>query len=171
MSIAEFDFSGLKKYADQISKLDETQRDNLMESCTKQVAAALLTGVVKNTPVGVYEERVGGTLRRGWTGNVEKNPKAYVDGQNVTKLGDSYQLTEKNVAQAENGIFYASYVEYGHRQTPGRFVPAIGKRLKKSWVEGQFMLKKAEEDVNRQQKRIISLKVNKELKKYFGGDG
>lgn len=171
MSIAEFDFSELKKYADQIAKLDESQQQKLMESCTKQVAAALLTGVVKNTPVGVYEERVGGTLRRGWTGNVEKNPQAYVDGQNVTRLGDSYQLTEKNVAQAESGQFYASYVEYGHRQTPGRFVPALGKRLKKSWVEGQFMLKKAEEDVNRQQKRIISLKVNKELKKYFGGGG
>ena len=25
---------------------------------------------------------------------------------------------------------YASYVEYGHRQEPGRYVPALGKRLK-----------------------------------------
>lgn len=29
-----------------------------------------------------------------------------------------------------NPVLYASYVEYGHRQEVGRFVPQIGKRLK-----------------------------------------
>ena len=33
-------------------------------------------------------------------------------------------------------------VEYGHRQTPGRYVPAIGKRLKKDFVPGKKMLHK-----------------------------
>ena len=37
---------------------------------------------------------------------------------------------------------YARHVEYGHRQQPGRFVPAIGKRLKRSWVPGQAYLKR-----------------------------
>ena len=36
---------------------------------------------------------------------------------------------------------YAPHVEYGHRQTPGRFVPAIGKRLKASYVPGQHFLR------------------------------
>lgn len=35
---------------------------------------------------------------------------------------------------------YAPHVEYGHRQTPGRYVPAIGKRLKASYVPGQHYL-------------------------------
>lgn len=39
-----------------------------------------------------------------------------------------------------NNVEYASFVEYGHRQDVGRYVPAIGKRLKNEWVEGKFML-------------------------------
>lgn len=39
-----------------------------------------------------------------------------------------------------NNVEYAAHVEYGHRQKPGRYVPAIGKRLKKSFVPGKKML-------------------------------
>jgi len=38
---------------------------------------------------------------------------------------------------------YAYWVHEGHRQTPGRFVPAIGKRLVKSFVQGNPFLQKA----------------------------
>ena len=34
---------------------------------------------------------------------------------------------------------YASYVELGHKQQVGRYVSAIGKRLKQPWVRGYFM--------------------------------
>lgn len=37
---------------------------------------------------------------------------------------------------------YAPHVEFGHRQEPGRYVPAIGKQLKASYVEGQYFLKR-----------------------------
>lgn len=40
---------------------------------------------------------------------------------------------------------HAPHVEYGHRQTPGRYVPAIGKRLKASFVPGQHFFKAAVE--------------------------
>lgn len=36
---------------------------------------------------------------------------------------------------------YAPHVEFGHRQQVGRFVPAIGKRLVKPYVPGQYFLK------------------------------
>lgn len=39
-----------------------------------------------------------------------------------------------------NNAKYAPYVEHGHRQTPGRYVPAIHARLKASWVPGKHML-------------------------------
>ena len=39
-----------------------------------------------------------------------------------------------------NNVEYAAHVEYGHRQQPGRYVPAIGKRLKKDFVPGKKML-------------------------------
>lgn len=156
MSLASFDFSQLTKYKEQIEKLDDKQRQNLMEDCTKQVAAAVLEGAINNTPV------VTGTLRRGWTNDKRIAPRTYVAGQKVLKYGRTYSLTEHNTAKStgvKNPQFYASYVEYGHRLTNG------------GWWEGYHMLQNAEDDVAKQQKRIISLKVNKELKKYFGGDG
>lgn len=49
----------------------------------------------------------------------------------------------QGVVTVYNNTEYAAHVEYGHRQTPGRYVPAIGKRLKKSFVPGKKMLHKA----------------------------
>ena len=43
-------------------------------------------------------------------------------------------------------IHYAPHVEYGHRQKIGRYVPQIGKRLKASFVPGQYLLKDAVEE-------------------------
>jgi len=37
---------------------------------------------------------------------------------------------------------YATWVEMGHAQQPGRYVPAIGKRLVASWVEGKWYMAK-----------------------------
>ena len=51
---------------------------------------------------------------------------------------------------------YASYVNDGHRQRPGRFVPAIGKRLVRPWVPGQHMAEKAEQKTKRASKRLLS---------------
>lgn len=42
-----------------------------------------------------------------------------------------------------NNVEYASHVEYGHRQQPGRYVPAIGKRLTKDFVPSKKMLHRA----------------------------
>lgn len=43
-------------------------------------------------------------------------------------------------------IHYAPHVEYGHRQKAGRFVPVLGKRLKASFVPGQYFLRSAVDD-------------------------
>jgi len=37
---------------------------------------------------------------------------------------------------------YGIFVEMGHAQEPGRYVPAIGKRLVASWVEGKWYMAK-----------------------------
>ena len=101
--------------------------DQRNDAAAKAVAARLLANVIKLTPIGIgmFEDgkRVtqGGTLRRGWS---------------VEKISDGrYRVI--------NSVPYALYVENGHRQTPGRYVPAIGKRLKQSWVPGQHMLRDA----------------------------
>lgn len=50
---------------------------------------------------------------------------------------------------------HAPHVEYGHRQTPGRYVPAIGKRLKASFVPGQHFFKPCVERARSNFKRRI----------------
>ena len=37
-------------------------------------------------------------------------------------------------AKIGTNVEYAQYVEYGHRQEPGRFVPVLKKRLVEDWV-------------------------------------
>lgn len=43
-------------------------------------------------------------------------------------------------------VYYAPYVELGHHQQPGRFVPKIKKRLVRSWVPGKPFLRPAFEN-------------------------
>lgn len=60
---------------------------------------------------------------------------------------------------------YAPHVEYGHRQEVGRYVPAIGKRLVKSWEPGQYFLRKNVQ----QQEPIFKEDLRKALEKEVGG--
>lgn len=115
--------------------------------------------------------RQGGTLRRGWTAETEeeaeqgsgkgKNAKEYANSLNISKNGDVYQV------EIVNPVHYASYVEYGHRQEPGRFVPALGKRLVNSWVDGAFMLTISEKDLEEKAPKIIERKIAKYLEGCF----
>ena len=43
-------------------------------------------------------------------------------------------------------VYYAPFVELGHHQQPGRFVPKIKKRLVRSWVPGKPFLRPAFEN-------------------------
>ena len=53
------------------------------------------------------------------------------------------------VSQSEKAVYvgtdveYAPYVEFGHHQEVGRYVPAIGKRLVREFVPGTPFLKPA----------------------------
>lgn len=72
------------------------------------------------------------------------------DAEDVKKLGGTYSVKVFNSAS------YASYVNDGHRQRPGCFVPAIGKRLVRAWVPGQHMAEKAEQKTRRASKQLLS---------------
>ncbi len=164
MGDIKVDLKGLEEFRDKVqTAADEVGRQAFMESCAKELAARLLAKVIKRTPVGDYSDaydleddgqqkflvmsgKQGGTLRRSWTvGTIEKS-------------GNSYTI------KVTNDQLYASYVEFGHRQTPGRYVPAIGKRLKKSWVEGQFMLTISEKEIREAAPGILEKKLNQWLK-------
>ncbi len=58
-------------------------------------------------------------------------------------------------------VKYAPFVELGHHQQPGRFVPAIGKRLKKEWVPGKPFLRPAAQDHADEYKAIFEAELRK----------
>ena len=92
------DYKQFEQFAKRLEKeLSDNSRQQFMEDCAKELAARLLSKVIKRTPVDE------GNLRRSWTAS---------SGMNVEKNGDNYQITIENTSS------YASYVEYGSR-TPG----------------------------------------------------
>lgn len=104
------------------------------------------SGAIRDKYWSGYE---GGTLRDAWT------------ILPVEKQGDQYIVT------VVNNIEYASYVEYGHRQTPGRYVPALGKSLKASWVKGRFMLTISTQELETQAPALLQQKLYLFLKEVF----
>lgn len=164
------DFKELRQFHGKIQRAAEgAEKQAFFESCAKDLAARLYAKVVKRTPVGDYadtwdleddgehkflveSDKEGGTLRRGWT-----------IGQ-VRKEGTNF------VIDVTNAVEYATYVEFGHRQTPGRYVPAIGKQLKKSWVPGRKMLTISEKEIRATTPRILEKKLNNWLSEVFGDD-
>lgn len=105
---------------------------------------------------------VGGTLRRGWTGGQNVNAKQYAMGLPVNVMSNIHKI------DIINQVEYAMYVEYGHRQTPGRYVPALGKKLKASWVPGQFMMTKSVSEVDAIAQKVVDKKVKEFLEKELG---
>lgn len=80
-------------------------------------------------------------LRRNWTvGEVQKLP------------GKLYRI------EYFNNTEYASFVENGHRTGADRT----------GWVEGRFMLKISEEEIEREMQRFLDKKLEKALQDYFG---
>ena len=144
-SKVKVDFSEIRKAAETLSQANTAL---LLENITKELGARLLAKAIKRTPVDK------GTLRRGWDASI---------GAKAVNTGGGYTVT------ITNNVEYASYVEFGHRQTPGRYVPAIGKSLKKSWVSGQFFLTKAELELEKELPKIIEKKLEAWIKEVLGG--
>lgn len=71
-------------------------------------------------------------------GSAEDHAKDYVPvktGVLQNSIGHAVEADENQVSIAVGtNTEYAAPVELGHHQKPGRYVPAIGKRLKADWV-------------------------------------
>ena len=161
-SKVEIDLTQLKAVRDGLTKLCESDWDATVREISKEVAKQFLNRVKKKTPVGVVPKGIddetyqqywagyhGGTLRRRWS------------VLPVEKQGNEYVVTIINNSK------YASYVEYGHRQEPGRFVPQLGKRLKASWVEGKFMMRITEQEIEQLMPHMVEKHIEKKLREVF----
>ena len=191
------DYRQLQKLRENLDRLQSADLENFCRDVSKELAARLLALVIPRTPVGdykvevevtakrdskrhkkgdVYTKRInptgkmGGTLRRGWTARTEQeaasgsgagDANAYAQSLPITKQGGSY------LVEVINPVHYASYVEFGHRQTVGRYVPAIGKTLKEGWVNGKYFLTLSEQELRRKAPAVIEQALEKLLREVF----
>ena len=133
MAIGRIDDEQFQAWADRVrGKIDRDEVKKELSRSVKRIGTQAIRTVKSNTPVDT------GHLRRSW------------------RVQDAGFQGSGWVIEIKNGIEYASYVENGHRQTPGRYVPAIGKRLKASWIPGQFFMKRSLNEVEAQLPELIT---------------
>ena len=150
INISEF-----KRFSEKTAKNLKKNYDKAIDDSLNELGGRLLNKVIRKTPVGksikdkinnkIQTVYTGGNLRRSW----------YLS--KLIKTDDKRFITLYNVVR------YAIYVEYGHRQIPGRFVPAIGKKLKASWVKGRFMMTNSVTEINKIRQAVF----NRNLAKYM----
>lgn len=103
---------------------------------------SLVKSSAKQNALKLRRIRSGGELRRNW---------AVIPAR---RSGNRYE------SSVTNNTRYAYYVEYGHRQHVGQFVPVLGKRLKKPWVPGRFMLRRSHEEVQALAESYLSRRLH-----------
>lgn len=153
--MGRMNFSQLEVFTNKVEQLLGKEQMNLfMEACAKELAARLLTKVIKRTPVGEYSKssgKKGGTLRRGWTAEKNQAVLSYINSLNITNSGDKFTI------EIVNPVEYASYVEYGHRTMNHQ-----------GWVEGKFMLTISSQELQEAAPAILEKKLQKKLGEVFG---
>ncbi len=181
---AYVDFSDLLEFQEQLEALDQKAKEEFMQGTVNEIAARLLAKVVKRTPVGQKPEhltKAPGTIKiTGKSGKkrtfassesaiLQEHWAGYVGGELRRNWTAGSAKMEAGVCKASvtNSKQYASYVEYGHRQTPGRFVPALGRRLKKGWVKGKFMMTKSRKELEPDIPGIIRRRFKKFMEGAF----
>lgn len=146
-SWGSFDFSAFERWSKQI---DKAVADNAAQKLTEQVLLELANRVLRRTkqktPVDI------GALRRSWQVG------------EVVRHGDYLEV------EIYNPVEYAEFVEYGHRQEPGRYVPALGKRLKQSYVPGQYMLTLSIKEVEALAPALIGKRSDEFMRRLLGHD-
>lgn len=158
--LGKADFRQLKALQKKIDKLSKVDFDRFYTEAAKDMAGHLLNKVKKRTPV-IY-----GKLRDAW---------AVLP---IERQGDQYVIT------VINGLRYASYVEYGYRQQPGRFIPGYwdgerfiynpdeegGMVLKNICVGGRFMLTISIQELERMAPVLLEKRLLEFLKGCFDAE-
>lgn len=179
------DYRQWVKFRDRLEKLEAVDIPKFQEDSVRELADRLLRKAKRKTPTGkkprfdgIKTVKVKGTKRSRtfmtakWTA-YQQYWAGYVGGElkrnwkigNVVKNGTVFEV------EVFNQTPYASYVEFGHRQTPGRYVPALGKILKRGWVTGKFMLTISEKELQKDADKIVERKLEALLKEAFNGNG
>lgn len=173
-------FAGLSTIIANLQGMQEEQ-DRIIKRMAQRLAQIFLREVKRRTPVGskpefdtVAVKSENGRKRKFLTATAD-NAAEYWRGYQGGTLRRAWVI--RGIRKA-NGVWtatifnpmeYASYVENGHRQQPGRFVPALGKTLKASWVEGRFMMKLSAEFVEKEGAAYVQREFEKYLRGHWNG--
>ena len=179
------DFQALKDLEQRLNRLNQVDFDRFCRETAAEIAGLLLTKAKKRTPVGVvpkdiYDNKKTTVTAVGASGKKRKFAshesaiyQQYWAGYTGGTLRDAWTIlpVEKQgnnyVVTIVNNTEYVSYVEFGHRQRPGRYVPALGKSLKASWVKGRFMLTISEQELEKELPALLEQKLYNLLKDVF----
>jgi len=154
----KWDFTALYEFADKVCDYDRLASE--MERATKEIAHELLKKIKQHTPIGDTWR-----LINGWDGNDFA----------VTETPTGFEVLLVNPTE------YATWVNDGHRQKPGRFIPGhfIGGRfyydptadggmvLKKPFVKGRLFVEKGILDLQNTTK--VESIINKHLYRWWKG--
>jgi len=176
------DTSELSKLLANIEGMKEATPEFLRQ-CTNELGQRLLRKVIRRTPVGKKPtfkgektaKAEGKSLMREHTLTADDliYPVFVLEGQDPGEGGPlrgSWRVTSAEgtgynyTITVENPLDYASYVEHGHRQTPGRFIPALGKTAVVSWVKGRHMLSDSVNELEDSKYKIVESKLDAFLK-------
>lgn len=152
MASGSFRFDGINRLYEQLENADSVVEE-FINACAKELAARLLSKVIKRTLPGEYPSgsgKKGGTLRRGWTAGKSQGAASYAQSLPIHHYGGYY------VIEITNPVEYASYVEFGHRT-----------RNHSGWVEGKFMLTISEQEVQAAAPAILERRLQQKLGELF----
>ena len=168
----EFD---LKEFAAFNSSLVKLSQSGNLQKFNKQVLTELSGVYVReaklNTPVGKR------SVKFMQNGKVETK---YFDSEHTRQSWSvgRYRLDDRTGRiRVFNTSSYASFLNDGHRQEVGRFLPWLGQskggvmqggKLKKPWVDGAYMHEKAEKVVSKNAKRIMEITLKKWIEEHGG---
>ena len=103
-------------------------------------------------------EICGGMAERHAVQNIHKN-RSIRTSTLVNSI--THQMEGDDTVAIGTNVSYAPFVELGHHQEPGRYVPAIGKRLKASFVPAKPFLRPAVENHEDAYRNVIATELNK----------
>ncbi|NLY47186.1 MAG: HK97 gp10 family phage protein [Tissierella sp.] len=172
--IGIWDTKELDEYLDKLKRISEEDIQKFHEDTVKEIAARTLAKIIALTPIGEYgkktvefiayagtddekevkfeakSNKVGGTLRRGWTANKDIDPYSFIMANSeVIKKGRTYTLI------ISNNVFYAPHVEFGHKTINGGF------------VDGQFMMTISMDEMQDELPALLEKKFNGFLGEYL----
>lgn len=139
------DLSQLEALTSQLKMFAEADGE-ILEGCANKMAQLAIESAKKNTQAPT------GRMKSGWDEDVH-----------INKEGTNY------VVLIRNNVEYAEYVDKGHFQEVGRFVPGLGddhkgRRLVQPFVQGQHIAHRAELHCKRVAPQVVRIEVEKAMR-------